>query len=247
MATLIPCLSQLRRELNAVAPARDTRSDGWIGDPAHRKTVSDHNPDETGRVPIRDADRVDEVHALDADVDLNRPGLTMSRIVAYLAARCRAGVERRLRYIIYARQIWHVDNDWNPVPYDGSNPHTGHAHFSASYDSRHEASTAEWGLEEIPVPMTAEDRAWVASQLDALEARLLANMPPRVWNHTEGNPEDIDPETGRERPGRMGGWARMANKRDNDRHKQVTEALDRIEQALTAAAQGGTPESDTTS
>ena len=247
MATLIPCLSQLRREFNHVAPARDTRSDGWIGDPAHRNTVSDHNPDETGRVPIRDADRVDEVHALDVDADLNRPGLTMSRIVAYLTARARAGAEHRLRYVIYDRTIWHVDNDWRPATYAGSSPHTGHAHFSASYDSRHEASTAEWGLEDIPVSMTPEDRKWVADQLAAVEARLMERLPLKVWNHTEDNPEDIDPVTGRPRQGRMGGWVRMENKRDNDRHRELTGTLDRIEQALTAAAQGGTPQDAPTS
>lgn len=241
-AILIPCLAQLRREIDHLAPDRDRRSDGWIGDPAHHKTISDHNPDETGRVPIRDADHVNEVHALDVDADLNEPGLTMTRVVNAIVGRCRDGAEKRLRYIIWNRMIWHVDNGWEPADYGGTNPHTGHAHFSASYDSVREASTASWRLEDIPVSLTAPDKTFiseairreVAAQMAALESRLLANMPARVWNHTEDNPEDIDPENGRPRPGRMGGWARMANWRDNERHAAVLAAIDSAVALLTA-------------
>jgi hypothetical protein len=247
-AVLIPALAQLRRELDYLAPERDRRSDGWIGDPAHRDRVSDHNPDESGRVPIRDADVVDEVHALDVDADLNVPGLTMTRVVNAIVGRCRDGAEKRLRYVIWNRLIWHVDNGWEPADYGGTNPHTAHAHFSASYDTAREASTASWRLEDIPVAMTPQDKTFVAetirkevtAQLGALEARLLAHMPARVWNHTEENPEDIDPATGKPRQGRMGGWVRMANKRANDRHDQVMQALIDIDEAITSA-DGATP------
>ena len=73
---LVPCLVKLRSEFNAIAPDRDKSSDGSIGDAAHQDSQSDHNPDETGNVPIRDAYKVNEVHAIDVDVDLRVPGLS---------------------------------------------------------------------------------------------------------------------------------------------------------------------------
>lgn len=157
---LVPCLVQLRAEFNAIAPRRDKRSDGWIGDPAHAGRSSDHNPDETGNVPIRDADKINEVHGLDVDADLNVPGLTMWMVVARLVARCRAGSENRLRYIIWDRRIWSASAGWTTAgePYDGDNPHTEHAHFSASYEPAREASKASWHLQEV-VPVTAPTAA----------------------------------------------------------------------------------------
>ena len=108
---LVPCLVRLRTEFNEIAPGRDRASDGSVGDPAHADRSSDHNPDETGAVPIRDADHVNEVHALDITTDLREPGLSLERVVQFLLTRCRSGAERRLRYIIFNRRIWHVDED----------------------------------------------------------------------------------------------------------------------------------------
>jgi hypothetical protein len=146
---LIPCLVKLRDEFNTVAPGRDKASDGSVGDPAHASTTSDHNPDETGKVPIRDADTVNEVHAIDVDEDLRTTGLSMEAVVQFLLARCRSGAENRLRYIIFNRRIWEATGGWRQEAYAGANPHTEHAHFSASYVSALEASTASWHLEDL--------------------------------------------------------------------------------------------------
>jgi hypothetical protein len=151
---LVRCLAELRGEFNEIAPGRDKASDGSKGDDAHAAEVSDHNPDETGRVPIRDADKENEVHAIDVDADLRVPGLTMHMVVNMLAARCRSGAEKRLRYIIFDRAICSASNGWKWVPYTGANPHDKHAHFSASYVSAHEASRASWHLREA-LPVTA--------------------------------------------------------------------------------------------
>jgi hypothetical protein len=191
---------QLRTEFNRIAPNRDRASDGSIGDPAHQNTVSDHNPDETGSVPIRDADSINEVHAIDVDVDLRVPGLTMERVVQFLLGRCRSGAENRLRYIIYNRRIWQASNGWAQQSYGGANPHTAHAHFSASYDTAREASTASWHLEEL-VAIT-----------DAEIEKIAARVEQRVWNHTEPNPYD-NGATNR----RMGGDLRMMEYRDDQR------------------------------
>lgn len=155
---LVPCLVKLRDEFNQIAPNRDKRSDGSIGDAAHEDSQSDHNRDETGNVPIRDPDRINEVHAIDVDIDLRVPGLDMEAVVQFLLDRCRSGAEKRLRYIIYRRRIWSASTGWRQKAYTGSNAHDQHAHFSSSYESKHEASTASWHLEELGnMPLTNED------------------------------------------------------------------------------------------
>lgn len=164
---LVPCLDQLRTELNRLAPNRDKSSDGTIGDTAHQSRVSDHNDDEVGRVPIRDADSKHEVHALDLDKDLREPNLTLAMVVQHVVARCRSGTEDRLRYVIYDRQIAEASNGWKWRDYDGDSPHTEHAHFSASYETSKEADTRSWKLEDIPVALTSADKNWIAQQIDA--------------------------------------------------------------------------------
>jgi hypothetical protein len=141
---VVPCLVQLRAEFNALDPQRPKGADGTIGDDAHRLKSSDHNPDETGTVPIHDADRVNEVHALDITTFW-----WISRAVAFLVSRCRSGAEKRLRYIIWDHTIYEASNEWKPRGYEGTDPHTGHAHFSASYDSKHEADRSSWRLADL--------------------------------------------------------------------------------------------------
>jgi hypothetical protein len=176
---LIPCLKALFAEFNRIAPARDHASDGSIGDAAHQNEVSDHNPDETGSVPIHDADHKNEVHAIDVDNNLNESDLTMEKVVQFLLGRCRSGAEKRLRYIIYNRRIWSASSGWVKKTYTGASPHTEHAHFSASYTTSHEASTASWHLEDIPVALTAADKTWITNTVkaqtqSAIEAKLSA-------------------------------------------------------------------------
>ena len=182
---LVACLKQLFAEFNQIAPSRDHASDGSIGDAAHQQEVSDHNPDETGSVPIHDADHTNEVHAIDVDIDLREPGLTMETVVQFVLARCRNGSEKRLRYIIYNRRIWEADNSWRQRAYTGASAHTEHAHFSASYDSSREASTASWHLEDIPVALTATDKTWITNTIRAEVAKVAGE----VWAYQLERPE----------------------------------------------------------
>ena len=176
-AVLVPCGVRLRAEFNLIAPGRDKASDGWIGDTAHQQSSSDHNPDETGNVPIRDADKVNEVHAIDVDDDLRESDLTMEKVVQFLLGRCRSGAEKRLRYIIFNRRIWEASNGWKQRAYTGPSPHTEHAHFSFSYTTALEASTASWHLEDIPVALTDADKKWLAAEIDKAATAAAA----RVW------------------------------------------------------------------
>lgn len=131
MATLIPCLVVLRNEFNLLNPKRDRTSDGWIGDKAHAASVSDHNPDKRGLV-----------HAIDVDKD----GLEVNKVVAHLVSRCKAGAEKRLKYIIWNRTIWSASWGWTARKYTGSNPHTHHFHISAVATPTLENDKKTWGI-----------------------------------------------------------------------------------------------------
>lgn len=143
---LVPCLVTLRNEFNTLAPSRDVSSDGSIGDSAHASSSSDHNPDETGRTPYEDADNINEVHAIDVDVNLNRTGWTMTKAVDIIVTRHRNGYDDRLQNVIYNGLIYSESWGWTAKEYTGANPHKLHAHFSAKYITRLENDIKPWGL-----------------------------------------------------------------------------------------------------
>jgi hypothetical protein len=179
---LIPSLKSLFAAFDKIAPSRDHTSDGSIGDTAHQDEVSDHNPDETGNVPIYDADHINEVHAIDVDTELRESDLTMEKVVQFLLGRCRSGAEKRLRYMIYNRRIWEASNGWRERQYTGPSPHTEHAHFSGSYDTNLEASTASWHLEDIPVALTDADKTWITNTVNNL-------VKPAALTGADGKPD----------------------------------------------------------
>jgi hypothetical protein len=203
---LIASAVKLLDEFHSIAPNRDTRSDGWIGDAAHQQETSDHNPDETGKVPIHDLDKLNEVHAVDVDNNLNQSDLTMEKVVQYLLSRCRSGAEKRLRYIIYSRRIWEAKNSWTQKVYTGSSPHTEHAHFSFSYDTDKEASRASWHLEDIPVALSESDKVWIKAQIDGAATRVMNEVEAYVGDEVDrwtadgdntvakANPTDPNPQ-----------------------------------------------------
>jgi hypothetical protein len=179
---LIPCLKVLFAEFDRIAPSRDHASDGSIGNTAHQNEVSDHNPDETGKVPIHDADRVNEVHAIDVDNNLRAGDLTMEVVVQFLLARCRSGAEKRLRYIIYNRRIWSASSGWVQKTYTGPSPHTEHAHFSGSYETKLEASTASWHLEDLVALDSADIKAiWTTDGIIAAPSNATSAVTNPQW------------------------------------------------------------------
>lgn len=177
---LVPCLVALRGEFNAIAPNRDKGSDGSIGDVAHAAGgTSDHLPDEDfPALRDKDADHVNEVHAIDIDTDLRTPGLTLDQVVQHILGRCRRAAsdplnEPRLRYIIWDRHIYQAPG-WTKLPYSGTDdPHTGHAHFSAEYVTSLESDTSSWHLEDL-VALTNDEVDRVA---DATVTRIKAELP----------------------------------------------------------------------
>jgi hypothetical protein len=191
---LIPCLTALFAEFDRIAPSRDHTSDGSVGDKIHQNEVSDHNPDETGAVPIHDADHINEVHAIDVDNNLNESDLSMEKVVQFLLARCRSGAEKRLRYIIYNRRIWSASSGWVQRTYTGASPHTDHAHFSGSYETKFEASTASWHLEDIPVALTAADKAWMSNEIARQVSAVLLTRTPLYG--ADGKPDGTNSTPG---------------------------------------------------
>lgn len=151
---VVPCLLVLRDEFNRAGPNRDKGADGTIGDSAHTSS-SDHTPDEDSDVlRDHDADSKNEVHALDIDSSGPWPESGwFNRTILALVAREKADYESptvigRLQYVIHNRRIASRSWGWTWRDYDGSDPHTNHAHFSARYLTAAESSTRPWGVYE---------------------------------------------------------------------------------------------------
>lgn len=141
-------LTTFRNEVNVRYPNRDKASDGWIGDPAHQATSSDHNPDPAGQV---DAGSVD---AWDMDVELNGTGKPYKEdlwVVINAALKHEA-----IQYVIYDSRI--TSRTWGLGvwrAYDGPNPHDKHVHFNTR--ESHETSTKPWLPPKEEKPMNADD------------------------------------------------------------------------------------------
>lgn len=124
MARLCKGGEQLRKEVNALWPKRDKKSDGWAASSAHSKVnpASDHEPDINGIV-----------HAIDIDEDLGgKDGsdpIAANRLAEQIVAKGKAG-DKRLKYVIFEGSIWSVTYGWRRKPYTGHNAHAKHIHVS---------------------------------------------------------------------------------------------------------------------
>jgi peptidoglycan hydrolase-like protein with peptidoglycan-binding domain len=125
MATLAPSLARLRSELNRKFPKRSTKSDGWLGDTAHSRRPSDHNPDRQGIV-----------HALDVTVDTSE---------FYPATLLRAAFKHpSTNYVIHNKVIYSRRYGFQPRRYLGENPHTTHVHISILHTRAARNSKRSW-------------------------------------------------------------------------------------------------------
>lgn len=129
---LAPSLVGLEAEANRLAPRRSQRSDGSIGDAAHRARKSDHNPDGGW------------VHAID---------LTHDPAGGFDAhAHARRIAERRdprVKYVISNGRIWHPGVGWSG--YGGLNPHRTHLHISIHHTPAARGDLRPW-LSGVPTP-----------------------------------------------------------------------------------------------
>lgn len=114
--SLAPCLVTLRNQVNAVAPNRSKKSDGTIGDAAHAKTASDHNPNAQGIVCALDLTH-DPANGFDADV---------------FAEAQRKNPHPDLKYIVWRGRIASRKYNWT---WRTSSGHFNHIHISAGVGS----------------------------------------------------------------------------------------------------------------
>lgn len=170
----VPCLIALRNEFNVLAPGRDRGADGTIGDSSHTST-SDHTPDEdSNALDGKDADHINEVHALDIDSSGPWPRPFADIIADIVAGERRKWLSSsdmcRLEYVIYNRKIYSKSRDFLPVAYTRSDPHTNHAHFSARYLTETENDTRPWGvLPTVAERIVMEFVDWISALARAVD------------------------------------------------------------------------------
>jgi Putative peptidoglycan binding domain len=128
---LAPSLVQLRRETNAKWPKRDKKSDGWIGDVAHQRRKSDHNPDASGCVRA---------------IDVDRDGIDPKQFIAAAIS------DPRTNYVIFDRKIYSRKRQFRPRRYTGPNPHTHHIHISILHGPAAETSVSTWLAKVVAAP-----------------------------------------------------------------------------------------------
>ncbi|MDL5055908.1 LysM peptidoglycan-binding domain-containing protein [Geitlerinema calcuttense] len=140
-------LGTLRSQVNAAYPNRDKASDGWIGDAAHAKNTSDHNP----WIKIKENSKtVGIVTALDIDKDLSATE-KVGRIVDALVLH----KDKRIKYIIWNSRIIssYAANGyaaWVWRPYSGKNKHTEHVHISVKAEQQFFDDASDWRLDVSP-------------------------------------------------------------------------------------------------
>jgi hypothetical protein len=166
MAILTLGLQNLRRQVDAAFPDRDKRSDGWIGDDAHKVKTSGHNPDDTtGSKPAWDGDpdSVEEVRAWDCDSDFG-PDVTAQQVVDHI--RALPGLSNHIRYMIYNGREYHARNHFSPIPYTGA-PHTEHIHFEGAWTQASDNDRSyDYQMEELMAIDYEKIRGIVADEVD---------------------------------------------------------------------------------
>lgn len=156
---LTPSLALLRDAFNYAFPGRDKTSDGWIGDTAHQRETSGHNPDDTPGVSAEysDPDNIPEVRAVDVDAGLKT--FSMWNVISSILSSPRD--LRKLKYIIHHGYIWRAKNGWVGEPYTGPNNHFEHAHFSGNPDTDNDTSGWESVRMFKPSPLPPQEEVSV--------------------------------------------------------------------------------------
>lgn len=161
--------------VNALFPNRLHEQDGTVGDLAHTKEKSGHNPDDTPGLQAerQDSDNIPEVRA--ADVDAR--GVDMDSVVHSVVGYDNPD-RRKLIYVIWNRHIWHAANGWVREDYHGTDPHDKHAHFSGDPASDDDGSqwssliTLSNGAEEDMTPAQETKLDILIATLSRVDGRL---------------------------------------------------------------------------
>ena len=144
---LAKSLVTLRDQANLKWPHRRKDSDGTIGDTAHSKTKSDHNPDPDGAVRAFDL-----THDPASGCDAHR-----------LAQALLDGRDKRIAYVISNGRICAGSSGPSPWvwrKYTGKNAHNHHVHFSVLAQFKNDA--APWRFDFSGAGVPAPDENYVA-------------------------------------------------------------------------------------
>jgi hypothetical protein len=79
-------------------------------------------------------------------IDITWPSVDAQEIIDAVSRHPAAS------YVIFNRKIYSRTNRWKPMPYKGTNPHTGHLHISIKQTVAAEQSTASW-FSHKPAPV----------------------------------------------------------------------------------------------
>lgn len=165
---LAPSLVALFTEVDARWPNRDTKTDGWIGDASHQARESDHNPDWADDGVVRAA-------------DIDKDGISMAALLDALSG------DPRVEYVIWNGRMMRsypktiggrLYPAWTWAPYDGENPHTGHAHVSIKHTPYAETSTARWFTTDQPTPPEEDPLAGITAE--AIGAAVAGALAPKL-------------------------------------------------------------------
>lgn len=142
---LAKSLEALRAQINALSPNRSKVADGTLGDTAHSKRKSDHNPNAKGVVQALDLTD-DPAHGVD-----NRK----------LAQALLDSRDKRLKYVIADGEICSGaggPSPWAWRPYNGTNAHRHHVHISVVDDLKLYDDASAWSLPGFSVPPSKADK-----------------------------------------------------------------------------------------
>jgi hypothetical protein len=167
-------IAALINQTNKRFPYRNKEKDGTIGDTAHSRRKSGHNPDETGNPEWQDPDTKNEVRACDIDRRLGGgPSgygfVSMADVIRHLRYLGLNDPKFPLRYFIYMGKEYHEDNNYSPTTYTGANNHNEHAHFSGKKAQWADESEYNYRLDELgrltTVALSDEDIKAVADEI----------------------------------------------------------------------------------
>lgn len=188
---VVPCLDEARDQLNDRFKKRKKAAEGGIGDTAHQKETSSHNPDDESGVAAEhnDHDGVHEVRARDFDKNLMDKDVSMEDVVQLWVKLARQGTLWWVRYIIYNGRIWHKDHgNFETRVYTGSNKHKDHAHVNSDFTQKADTVTGtNWHLANLKKG-TAASTPSKAPQLD-VDGQLGLNTI-KAWQRRMKTPVD---------------------------------------------------------
>lgn len=156
---------QLRAQLDGGYPDRDKTRDGTIGDEAHARRKSAHNPAtvENAARKLCEGPASDPPGAV-RGFDFAPP---TPDFFARLVATAKG--DGRIRYLIHRRMIYRAPT-FAAAPYTGSNPHETHAHVSFDASGDHDGRAFA-----LPLLSSVEPTREAQALLALLFQRLVAD------------------------------------------------------------------------